>query len=52
MASGGESDLIDSPDEIVPLFTQTVERSQKTVVRNALLMLRLVAGVVPARCGR
>ena len=45
--SGGGSDLIESPDEIVPLFTQTVERSQKAVVRNAQLVLRLVSGVVP-----
>lgn len=45
--SGGGSDLVESADEIVPLFTQTVERSQKAVVRNALVILRLVAGVVP-----
>ena len=45
--SRGGSDLIASPDEVVPFFTQTVERSQKAVVRNAELVLRLVAGVVP-----
>jgi len=45
--SGGGADLVESADEIVPLFTQTVERSQKAVVRNALIILRLVAGVVP-----
>jgi len=45
--SGGVSDLVESPDEIVPLFAQTVERSQKAVVRNASLVLRLVAGIVP-----
>ena len=45
--SGGGSDLVESADEIVPLFSQTVERSQKAVVRNALVILRLVAGVVP-----
>ena len=45
--SGGDSDLIESADEIVPLFSQTVERSQKAVVRNAHLVLRLVGGVVP-----
>ncbi|MBN1400536.1 MAG: VWA domain-containing protein [Anaerolineae bacterium] len=45
--SSGGSDLIESADEIVPLFTQTVERSQKAVVRNAELVLRLVSGVVP-----
>ncbi|MGI6367424.1 MAG: vWA domain-containing protein [Anaerolineae bacterium] len=46
-SSGGIADLIESPDEIVPLFTQTVERSQKAVVRNAALVLRLVPGVTP-----
>jgi len=45
--SGGESDLIESADEIVPLFTQTVDRSQKAVIRNARLTLRMIAGVVP-----
>jgi Ca-activated chloride channel family protein len=45
--SGGDSDHIASADEIMPLFTQTVERSQKAVVRNARLILRLVGGVVP-----
>ncbi|MBC7237539.1 MAG: VWA domain-containing protein, partial [Chloroflexi bacterium] len=45
--SGGDSDLIESADEIVPLFTQTVERSQKAVVRNAQMILRLVSGVTP-----
>lgn len=45
--SGGDSDLIETADEIVPLFSQTVERSQKAVVRNAEMVLRLVSGVVP-----
>lgn len=45
--SGGDSDQVESPDEIVPLFRQTVERSQKAVVRNAQMTLRLVSGVVP-----
>jgi len=45
--SGGDSDLVESADEIVPLFSQTVERSQKAVVRNAQMILRLVGGVVP-----
>ncbi len=45
--SGGDSDLVESADEIIPLFTQTVERSQKSVVRNAQMILRLVSGVVP-----
>lgn len=45
--SGGSSDLVESPDEIVPLFTQTVERTQKAVIRNAQMVLRLVSGVTP-----
>jgi len=45
--SGGDSDLIASANEIVPLFTQSVERSQKAVIRNTNLTLRLVSGVVP-----
>ena len=45
--SGGVSDQIESADEIAPLFTQTVERSQKAVIRNAEMVLRLVSGVVP-----
>ena len=45
--SHGDADLIESSDEIVPLLTQTVERSQKAVVRNARMTLRLVSGVVP-----
>ena len=45
--SGGDSDLVESADEIIPLFSQTVERSQKSVVRNAQMILRLVAGITP-----
>ena len=45
--SGGDSDQIASPDEIVPLFAQSVERSQKAIIRNALLVMRLIAGVTP-----
>ncbi|MHB9031561.1 MAG: vWA domain-containing protein [Anaerolineae bacterium] len=45
--SGGDADQIASADEIVPLFTQTVESSQKAVIRNAQLVLRMIAGVTP-----
>jgi Ca-activated chloride channel family protein len=45
--SGGTSDLIESADEIVPFFAQTVERSHRAVVRNARLVLRMVSGIVP-----
>lgn len=47
LLSAGDSDLIESADEIVPLFSQTVERSQKAVIRNVQMVLRLVSGVVP-----
>jgi len=45
--SGGDADLVESADEIVHLFTQTIEESQKAVVRNARVTLRMVSGVVP-----
>ena len=45
--SGGDADLIESADEVVPLFTQTVERSQQAVVRDAAMTLRLVSDVTP-----
>lgn len=45
--SGGDADLIESADDIVPLFTRTVERTQQAVVRDAELTLRLVSGVAP-----
>ncbi|MBS1252383.1 MAG: hypothetical protein MAG451_01422 [Anaerolineales bacterium] len=46
-AGGGESDFVDAPDKIVPLFGQTVQRTQSLVVHNAELILRLVSGVAP-----
>lgn len=46
-AGGGHADFIDQPDKIVPLFSQTVQRTQSLVVHNAELILRLVSGVVP-----
>lgn len=46
-AGGGDSDFIDAPDNIVPLFSQTVQRTQSLVVHNAEMILRLVRGVAP-----
>jgi Ca-activated chloride channel family protein len=48
-ASGrdGLADQIESPDEIVATFQRTVQAMQGTVVNNALLTLRLIAGVTP-----
>jgi len=45
--SGGDADLVATADDIVPIFTQTVQRSQQAVLKNAHLTLRLVAGVSP-----
>jgi len=45
--SGGDADLVAGADDIVPIFTQTVQRSQQAVLKNAHLTLRLVAGVSP-----
>lgn len=45
--SGGQSDFVAQPDEIVPLFSQTVQRSQQSIVQNAQMTMRLVSGVVP-----
>jgi Ca-activated chloride channel family protein len=46
-SGGGDADFIDTPDKIVPLFSQTVQRTQSLVVHNAEVILRLVSGVVP-----
>lgn len=45
--SGGGADLVATADDIVPIFTQTIQRSQQAVLKNAHLTLRLVAGVSP-----
>ena len=45
--SGGDADLVATADDVVPIFTQTVQRSQQAVLKNAHLTLRLVAGVAP-----
>ncbi len=46
-ASGGASDLIDSPAKIASVFQSTLRSAQASVVRNAELVLRLVEGVTP-----
>jgi Ca-activated chloride channel homolog len=45
--SGGDADLVETADDIVPLFTETVQRSQQAVLQNGHLTMRLVAGVAP-----
>lgn len=45
--AGGNSDLIEKPDEILLTFKATVQQMQGTVVTNAMLTLRMIQGVVP-----
>ncbi len=45
-ASQGKSDLIDSPEQIVPMFQSELSSMKATVVRDAQLLLRLVPNVV------
>lgn len=44
---GGVSDQIERPDEILQTFQQTVRQMQGTVVKNAMLTLRMIQGVTP-----
>lgn len=50
--SGGQSDQLVAPDQIVREFQQTISSMQGTVAKNANLTLRLVAGVTPAAAWR
>jgi Ca-activated chloride channel family protein len=51
-ACGGASDQIESPQEIQTHFQATLGSMQATVVSNAQLVLRLVAGVTPKQVWR
>lgn len=44
---GGVSDQIERPDQILQTFQQTVRQMQGTVVKNAMLTLRMIQGVTP-----
>jgi Ca-activated chloride channel homolog len=46
-ASGGYHDFIDQPDKIVSAFTRQVRSAQATVVQNAVMILRLLPGILP-----
>ncbi len=46
-ASGGVSDLIESPDKIEVFFERVVQSMQDTVVQNAQMIMRLAGGVTP-----
>jgi Ca-activated chloride channel family protein len=51
-ATGGQADYIASAPEIAPYFQNTVQAMQATVVQNAELVLRLVAGINPRKIWR
>lgn len=50
--SGGQADYIAKPQEICQYFQSTVQAMQAAVVQNAVLTLRLVAGVTPRKVWR
>jgi len=50
--SGGQADYIAKPQEIGQFFQSTVQAMQAAVVQNAVLTLRLVAGVTPRKVWR
>lgn len=50
--SGGQADYIAKPQEIGQFFQSTVQAMQAAVVQNAMLTLRLVAGVEPRKVWR
>jgi Ca-activated chloride channel family protein len=50
--SGGVDDYLDAPDKILIEFQRTLRAMQGTVVKNAALTLRLVAGVTPRAAWR
>jgi Ca-activated chloride channel homolog len=51
-ASGGHADFIDQPNKVQAEFAKALQSMQGTVVSNAQLLLRLVAGVTARRVWR
>lgn len=51
-ATGGQADYIAGPQQIVAYFQTAVQSMQATVVQNAELVLRLVAGINPRKIWR
>jgi Ca-activated chloride channel family protein len=45
--SGGEWEIIDSPEKVVPIFEAVLSAMQGTAVTNARLTMRMVEGVAP-----
>lgn len=50
--SSGAADYLERPDSIMAEFQRTVRAMQGTVVRNALLTLRLIPGISPSTAWR
>jgi Ca-activated chloride channel homolog len=50
--SGGQSDHLAAPEQIIAEFQHTLQAMQGTVATNASLTLRLVSGVAPAAAWR
>ena len=50
--SGGQSDHLAAPEQIIAEFQHTLQSMQGTVATNAGLTLRLVSGVTPAAAWR
>ena len=50
--SGGVADYIARPEDLTPFFANTVQSMQAAVVQNAVLTLRLVAGINPRKVWR
>jgi Ca-activated chloride channel homolog len=51
-ASGGVSDQVATPQKVQESFLATLQGMQATVVSNAMLVLRLVGGIVPRQVWR
>ena len=50
--SQGVADKIDTPQQMVPVFSKALQSMQSTVVTNANLTLRLAAGIMPRQVWR
>jgi len=50
--SQGVADKIDTPQQMVPVFSKALQSMQATVVTNANLTLRLAAGIMPRQVWR
>jgi len=50
--SQGVADKIDTPQQMVPVFSKALQSMQSTVVTSANLTLRLAAGIIPRQVWR